>query len=432
MRTKLLFTIIILAGLIFLANWLTGRYIASIIDQQLQQVSTSGDELDYRYTSMEVNPVMASITINDFSFQELHTIYGSRTIKASLSYADIGRLIRNSSENPLANIYTLRITATDLQIWNLNRNGAPTNDNKLAIGNANIIYNGRLDELTRIPLDTHPPDYNHRINLNLTDISSEDKIQILFKKLPVLSDYSIPDDFEQIHLHIQYRAGQKTVDINNFRVSSPRITFQIAGDIKFGDTGWPEHPEYYQLNYQLQATTHDMARLSLPGILGDFSMDTLSANGRLQFDYETASRHPFALPGKTSLYLENIRWYPSTQLAEQYDLFLGMFGFSGQQLPVRSIQATWHFAKDTIRIDNALLSTIPFDAQIHAVVSTPQNRRADIQNGTVTFVRTSAAFNDMVDGIEGLFHITLPRKEGRLSIEFSGNPASPEFDLNLP
>ncbi len=435
---------LLLAGLLVLMNWLGGRYLSSLVDQQLQQIAATDDQLDYRYQSLNINPLFGSLTISEIVYRDHKTLFEADEARGSLTWADMWRVLRHGSDNPLSQIRSFRLTATSLTIHSTtletdhSANSEFTNPAEpvynfpnIAIKSINLLYNGRMDELLKLTRITHPPHFNHRINISLSHVSAQNGVQTISEALPVLSGYLMPDNIDRINFQIRYRANKKTAQLSTLRIHSPKLTIRAGGDIRYDDVGWPNQPESYSIYYQLNSVSHDLARINLPGILGGFSMDTLSVTSQLQFDREAAVRHPLALPGETTLYMGGIQWFPSSSMIDRFGIIFGMFGLSEKQLPVRSLRSTYHITHDTLRIDDATIHTEPFDARIHMLLATPPNQQSNIQEGSVTFIRTGAKFDDFVDGLEDLFRLELPRKDGQLYFEFSGDPGSPDFNFDI-
>ncbi len=438
MRTKLILTLILLLGLFFFLNWASGRYLASLVTQQLDRLASVDDGVEYRYDKVAVNPAFGSLTVNNLAFHHHGNLIEIKKVTGSLTHADMWRVMRKGSGDPLAQIHSFRIGMEDLNFHDTPSgiSGFQREDNdpfqwlfgeSVMIGSLHLIYNGRMDELLQIAGSTHPPRQNHRISLKMDDIEFHEEIPEQLKSLPVFSGFFFPEFIEQLTFQIRYNAEQRSAKLSSLRMTTPDLSLRTSGELSYGESGWPDHPEKWNLNYMLHAATHEVARLPLPGKLGGFSMDTLSVSSIVSFDDSQRMRHPFTLPGQTSVYLGDIWWYPSSDLTQQYGLIFGMFGLSDKELPIQSIQARWSNSGDTLRIDDTAVSTDPFDAKINSIVTLPPDLRADILEGSIIFTRTNAAFNDFVDGVEGLFRVELPRKNGQLFFEFSGDPRSPHF-----
>ena len=440
MRTKLILIVLLLFGLLFFLNWAGGRYLAGLVTKEFDRLASKDDQVEYRYDKLTINPAFGSLTIKNFIFRHRGNRIEVSRVSGSLTHADIWRVLRKGSREPLAQIQSFRIMMEDLEFHD-SPTGIPAimqRDNdpfqwlfgeSMMTGSLSLYYNGRLDELLRITESSRPPQDNHRISLSMDDIRFHEQIPEQLMSLPVFSGYFFPENIEKLSLQIRYLAESKTTKLSSLRIQTHGISLRTSGDLSYGDHGWPSHPESWNLSYMLYASTHELARLPLPGKLGGFSMDTLSVSSTVSFDDSQRDRHPFTLPGETSVYLGDIRWYPSTTLTEQYGLMFGMFGLSGKELPIQSIQARWDNTGDTLRIHDSVISTDQFDARINSVIAIPTGRRADILEGSISFTRTSAALNDFIDGVEGLFRIELPRKDGQLHFEFSGDPRSPHFNF---
>lgn len=440
MRTKLIIAAVVLFGLLFLLNWAAGRYLASLLTHQLDRMAAV-DERVHRYASVDVNPAFGSLTIDSLGIRHEDTWIKASRITGSLTHADLWRVLRKGAHDPLTQIHSFRIRMEDVAIMELpgavNRPEPPQTDDlslwpfseSVMIDRVNILYNGNMDELMQLAGRTRPPEQNHRVSISLDEILFHEEIPEQLRSLPVFSGYRFPEFIDQLTLQVRYRAYKNTASLTSLRIDTPGLYLRTSGDLIYGEQGWPNRPEHWNLDYELDATTHELARLPLPGNMGGFAMDTLSVNSTIRFAHSQRHHHPFTLPGETYMYLGDIRWYPSTALTEEYGLIFGMFGRSENELPVQSIRASWSNREDTLRIKDSEISTEPFDATLDAVVAIPPKQRSRILDGSVTFTRTSAAFNDFIDGVEGLFRIELPRKNGQLYFEFSGDPLSPEFNF---
>ncbi len=438
MRTKLIISLLLLAGLVFLLNWAAGRYLSTLVTQQFDRIAHAHDQMDYSYEKISVNPAFGSLTIKHLSFRQQDRTTEIESITGSLTHADLWRVLRKGSHDPLPHIYSFRIRLENLVIHDLQERAEVSyrhDDDafqwlfgeSMKIRRARFLYNGRMDELVQIADSQVPPKNNHRISISLDEIEFHEEIPEQLAALPVFSGYRFPDNMDQVALQIRYLADRKIATLNSLRITAPDLYLRGNGEFSYGDDGWPWEPESSQVNYMLQAATRELTRLPLPHKLGRFSMDTLSVTSNVGYEIREADRHPLLMPGETTAYLGNIRWYPSNKLIQEYGMLLGMFGLPENELPVNSIRANWNTRNDTLRIDNTVISTDPFDAKLHAVVALSPGERAHNMEGAITFTRTSAAFNDFIDGVEGLFRIRFPRREGQLYFEFHGDPQAPVF-----
>ena len=438
MRTRLIISALLLAGLLFLLNWAAGRYLASVVTQQFDRVARFHTQTEYTYDRISVNPAFGSLTIRDLVFRQKDNMIEVEKITGSLTHADLWRILRKGSQDPLAQIHSFRLRLEELVAHDASEgsSGANLQDNdpfqwlfgeSVMVRRAYLLYNGRMDELLQIAASRKPPIYNHRISLSLDEITFHEVIPEQLTALPIFSGYRFPDSMEQVAMQLRYRADRKTATLNSLRISAPGLYFNTSGEISFREEGWPAEPDSWNLRYTLRAATPDLARLPLPGKIGEFVMDTLSVTSDISFDHEMRDRHPLTLPGENSVYLGTVRWYPSAELIRQYGMMLGMFGLPENELPVHFIRANWVNSNDTLRVRNTSISTDPFDTRIQAIIAIPAVERATILDGSVIFTRTSAAFNDFVDGVEGLFQIELPRKNGQLHFEFHGDLQAPSL-----
>ena len=438
MRTRLIISALLLAGLLFLLNWAAGRYLASVVTQQFDRVARFHAETEYTYDRISVNPAFGSLTIRDLVFRHYDNVIEAESITGSLTHADLWRILRKGSRDPLAQIRSFRIRMEDLMIHDASEGSSEEYSRRedpfqwlfgesMTVRRAYLLYNGRMDELLQIPAIQSPPRHNHRISMSLDEITFHEEIPEQLMALPIFSGYRFPDSMEQVAIQLRYRSDRKKVTLSSLRMSAPGLYFNTSGDISFREEGWPSEPDAWNLKYMLHAATPDLARLPLPGNLGGFAMDTLSVTSDISFHHEMRDRHPLTLPGENSLYLGTVRWYPSSELIQQYGMMLGMFGMPENELPVHSIRANWINRNDTLRVRDTRISTEPFDTRIQVLAAMPPGERATILDGSVTFTRTSAAFNDFVDGVEGLFQIELPRKDGQLHFEFYGDLQAPSL-----
>jgi len=436
MRARLIIGFFVLIAVLIFANWLAGRILASQVDHQLRQFAETDDRIDYDHKKISVNPAFGSLTIEKLIYESESDHIRADKITGSLTYADMWRIIRKRSENPMENVRSFRLNAQSVSVTlTADARGSETPDGEpvsVSFRSLTGIYNGRLDELSGIAADNRPPGFNHRLNISADDISVTGFPEITGADLPILAGYKIPENISHISLQIRYRAQEKSASLSAFRIESPELVFRANGLVTFGETGWPDEPESWSLDYDLSASTHELARLPISPRLGGFSMDTMSVSSSVTFDKSDAGRHPLTLPGKNRLHLGNISWYPPDHITEQYGMMFNMFGIPESRLPVRALDATWELGEDTLRIEEATFYTEPFDALLSTIVALPADRDPDIVEGSIRFVRTSADFNDFIDGFEGLFQIDLPRKDGRIHLDFSGDPASPELNVDLP
>ncbi len=443
MRTKLILFLIVLAGILILANWLAGRHLSSKVDQQLRIIAESQESVSYDYQSLHINPALGAITIEKLSFEDDESILYTENIRGSLPYADIWRVLRQGGEAPADQIRSFRLNTRSISLHSKNSDNGPDGDNMgqtsfsaqpITLRSLDIVYNGKLDQVSGMFTGDKPPEANHRINISANDLSSDGEIPEHIGSVPILAGYHFPGQIDQLNLQIRYLAEEQTAQITSMKLVAPNATFRAGGTLRYDEQGWPDTPANIELHYDLNAKTKDIARLPLSDAIGGFSMDSLSISSSIETDMASmlTDRHPLTIPGETSLYLSNIHWYPASRLTEQYGMLFNMLAVNGQRLPLRSLQADYQNTRDTLRVREAVFRTEPFDALLRATVLMPTEQRPEIVDGSLTFIRTSADFNDFVDGIEGLFQLELPRRDGRLHLPFRGDPASPDFDLNLP
>jgi hypothetical protein len=438
MRTKLIISLLLFAGILIFLNWAAGRYLASIVTGQFDRIVNANEQMDYSYERVFVNPALGSLTIRGLTFRQQGRTVDVNQITGSLTHADLWRVLRKGSHDPLAHIHSFRIRAEGLEIHDAPAGSQPIKRNdddafqwlfgeSARVRRALFFYNGRMDELMQLAGSQQPPGHNHRISISLDDITFHEEIPDMLAAFPVFSGYRFPDNLDQVALQIRYKADQKTATLNSLRITAPDLYLRTNGEFIYEEPGWPWDPGAWNANYMLRASTRELNRLPLPQRLGSFNMDTLSVTSRLSSTNRTSERPALLLPGETSAYLGTVRWYPSNSMIQQYGMLLGMFGLPENELPIRSLRANWKNENDTLRIENTVMSTDPFDAKLDASVAIPPGQRANVMDGSLTFTRTSAAFNDFVDGVEGLFRITFPRRDGRIYIEFHGDPMSPTF-----
>lgn len=449
MRIRLFITALLLIALLLFLNRAAGRYLSAMVSQQLDMLAGSNQQMQYNYDRLKINPAFGSLTIEELTFLDDENRIFMKEVTGSLTYADIWRVMRKRSLHPADQIRSFRIQIYKLDYY---RSPAGISGTQLfhdppietgirrpasfentvqvpgfSIKDLHLIYNGRMDELLEILESRQLPEYNHRINLNVKNLHFKDSEWATAWKLPVLSGYHFPEKLDQAALQIHYLADQKKAYLSTVRVLSRDLVFLASGDVAFNDGPGPAQPDFWNLEYSLEARTHELAKLPISPLAGGFSMDTLSIKSRVTFVHEEAGNNPLMLPGWTSLYLGEAWWYPSPALAEQYRLFFGLTGISDQKLPIESLQAEWENAEGGLTIQNTVLSTIPFDALCTFVIDTPDGLPANIQKGEILFTRTNAAFNDFIDGFEGFFRIDLPRRDGQVYLEISGDPRSPDF-----
>lgn len=438
MRTKLIISLLLFAGILIFLNWSAGRYLASVVTDQFDRIARTNDQMDYSYDRISVNPALGSLTVRALSFsQNGHTMEVNQ-ITGSLTHADLWRVVRKGSRNPLAHIHSFRIRAEHLVIHDkpLIINLLPRDDHNtfrefigesVSVRRALFSYNGRMDELMTLTDSGKPPDHNHRISISLDGITRHGDTPETPSTTPLLPNYPLPEQLRNVALQIRYNADHKTAILNALRIETPDLYIRTDGDFHYDEPGWPRSPASWRMSYILQAGTREMSPLSLPRGLGSFHLDTLSVTGHLISKKQKTDHPVLLLPGETSVYLGALRWNPPDPLVQQYSMLLGMLGLPDMELPVRSLQGRWRSENDTLRISDTVIATEPFDAELNSVLVLVPGEPADVLQGSLTFHRTSAAFNDFVDGVEGLFRIRFPRVNGRIHIDFHGDPRSLTF-----
>lgn len=249
----------------------------------------------------------------------------------------------------------------------------------------------------------------------------------------------INGETEELRLQVRYHASNSTLHLNNMHVNSASMKLQAAGQASYDSRGWLLDPHSWSLRYQLHTRTNRVPALPLPGIAGTFTLDTLSASGQIsnrritdEERHQASVEEKLFLTGNTSLYLGGIYWYPSQQFLNEYGMVFGLLGIPHEKLPVHSMETEFRIESDSLFIDEMFMMTEPFDARLLAVIATPPDADPSIGKASLTFVRTSADFDDFVDGFESLFQIELPRSDGRIRFDFYGDPRSPEFELPVP
>lgn len=449
MKRVFFILVILLAASLFLLNRLAGNFLASQIEEQLIFISQIDNDMQYQHEGLTVNPALGTININTLSYQLRDVYIESKKIRFSFTYADMIRWIRHHEAPPLSKIRSLRFFAESLEVRHRMPAGnvaaasistqlasyaddVSGTDSKLkyrglSIESLDLIYNGRLDDLAEQIYKDEPPNLNHRIHLILKNLQlSNDDIA---SWLPDYQNFSLPNQFDEMNLHIRYRANEKEAHLINLNLLSSQTFFQANGSVLWENDLPLSQPILSAMDYQWNISGTAAPPLHLPGIGGTVTFDTLSIISDVYNEKKIRNQNLLTLPGKTSVYLGDIEWYPSEELIQQYGLFSQMLGIPHDELKVEKIEASWQISSDTLQVDKVLLDTAPFGLKIQATVVEKAYETPQIVSGYITFTRTSEEVHDFINSFEQLFGLEMPRKNGQVYISFSGDLSSPDFDL---
>jgi len=167
-------------------------------------------------------------------------------------------------------------------------------------------------------------------------------------------------------------------------------------------------------------------RFAKPGS-GIGSFKSGRANADLHFSEKPTNT---VLPnGKGTLSLINTTWTPPSTFQEKYSFFIKGFGFQPDSIPVQKADFTWQMEPPNIGLNlkGTMETELAAISLSGSAILEEELSNTGLRNFTITVTDFSEQFAGVLDNMEKLFNIRLPRKEEALTFQLGGTLSKPVY-----
>ncbi len=417
MKTKIITTVIILLVIgVFVGNRILGNKIATQIDAELKSKIDKNELLvAIQYSEIKVDPLFTSVKFIGVSIDapESRGVFKSKEIKIDIPYKEALRLAESTEFEELK---SFAIEFVKPEITGL--------DNELGV---------KLDQLT-IDFDGHLTKENLE-NLQTKFPAEKQKLKFSFSALSV----NLPEEYANIQplLELQkqfmevdkgsytlvYLPEEKEFNIQEFSISSPILSYKGLSTFSFEGSGFNDFkPQLAHMESELIVKPDDFAWEDENG-KGEFSLKKLEFTTNMQMQFVNTT-----LPeGEMNLKVEKLK----TKYEEENQNAGGgsPLSISFNNFDLEKLEFHYLLEDEKLCVTNSEIKSSVFDATIFANVQVDKLNPANssIIEAKVEVSKLSSDLEKTLTGFEKQMGQELPRENGKIILELSGNIARPKI-----
>ncbi len=421
MRYKILIFLIVLAVVLLLGNYVTGRIIAGLLDDVIhQQAETHLPEAEVEYDRIGVNPLLSRVYLDNIHLANRNSFrFQNRRAGIHLSIRDILKAIR--SDEPLTEIKSFKITFEQGE-WE-----DKVDRRTLDFANAEWQFHGNMGRL-------FSPD--GRL------IAADDAQRILFTlNRPVFTNFfdqtpvadlidPVPESqsFRRVSGVLQYNPDDGITYLRPLNLESENLDIMVNGEFTYPET--PHgllQPADLKFTFNTESEPGETV-FKISEEVGRLSARSASISGEAHYsrhaDQTWESGHydiTYALSSPVLL--------PSDQLQQEHGTMFQAFGIDTSRLPARRWSGNITNSGSDIAIRDNQIETAYFDVGINLLLTTAEPGENTVEDGRLRVYNQSTAFREFLDDIEALSGIDLKREDEELLIRFHGPPGNLNFDF---
>lgn len=316
-------------------------------------------------------------------------IIGYHFIAASQAEQQIDKALREQTENATA----LSITYSAIDV-------APFSAD-VTIDDLNIILGNHIERARQIKLDLHYLDF-----LNIYFGGVEYGLRNLDKTIITTVSPSYTNKAER----------------QEIKTDSLLITYQgnALDGIRSAVNGIP-----YNTDQSIQIKSGSIT-FSVPNTL----LSTLKAQ-RLNYSGTISkSKTNFWKEGTHNIRLDSLIWTPPESFQNKYSFFIKGFGYSNDAIPFQyaELRSEPIFqAKDTLAVESTLKSELALLTSRGNVILKKPIRNSEFRNMKISLTDFSETFGNVLQNIEKLLSITLPKTKDGITIQLQGAIDEPKI-----
>jgi len=416
MKTKIISTVIVLLVVaVFVGNHILGKKIANEIDTQLKsKIDKNELPVSIQYSKVKVDPLFTSVKLLDFSITspDEDGAFKSKEIKINIPYKEALRLAESTEFEELK---SFAIKFVHPEIAGL--------EGELAVKFDQLIidFEGHLTKENLKNLQTKFPDEKQKLEfsfsgLNVTLHEEYEKIQ------PLLDLQKKFMEADKGSYTLVYLPEKKELNIQEFSISSPILSYEGFSTFSYEGNGFNDFkPQAAHVESELIVKPDDFTWEDENG-KGEFSLKNLEFTSNMQMQFDNKS-----LPeGEMNLKVEKLKmkYEEENQNAGGSPLSISFNNFDLEKLEFHYL-----LEDENLSITNSEIKSSVFDATIFANVQVDKLNPANsnIIEAKIEVSKLSPDLEKTLTDFEEQLGQELPRENGKIILELSGNIARPKI-----
>lgn len=412
MRIRILIILVIIALTLLAANYITGRIIAGILDDVIQeQVAIQTPDATMSYDRIGVNPVMARVHLNklDYTNPESHRFVSDRT-SIHLSFFDVLRSMR--SDQPLEDINSFVIISRGSDWEDIEESRS------LSFSEGEWQFHGNLGKL--FGTDGRPVAGERQQRIRFT--ANRPVLTNFFEGSPVGEIlHPLPENTELSRVTgvMEYQPEEGISYLRPLNIEAPATDIRVNGEFIYDDTHTKLlEPREIKLNFNSDSEPGETA-FRLGERYGSIRARSASVSGDM--NYYLHEQSDWALEDMNISYaLSSPEFIPSDQLQQEYGRMFQNFGINTSRLPARRWDGQIERSDQGINLTETEIETAFFDAGINIAIHADDDGTPRVDDGRIRIYNQSTSFRQFLNDLETLTGMDLKREEDELIMRLRG------------
>lgn len=431
MKVKIIAGVVVLLFVsIFVGNWIVGNKVAEEIDAELRdKISKMDLPLLLTYSDIGVNPLLSKVNIKTISISDDRRTgkLNCDDIAIKISYGDALELIKS---NKLENIKSFQITLKTPSFQEFSTNS------EISFDDITFDFDGHITKKMIMEIEQDFPKEKQHLELSFSNLKFD--FPEIFRELMLTSDLQNQiSKVDNANISLSYLPDSKELLIENLSISTPIISLQYFGRIKYnGNNPTNYRPSQFDIETNISITPSNL-EWGDPGETGRFSFSKISTSGKTSLKLTNGGFLEEQIPqGEFSFLIEGLSAEFSGRLKRSLEIEdLGqILGVSFDEIEIEKFAISMKMENSRFTISNAELVTPLGNATLTADLlfdeRNPEN--SIINNGKLVISNLSSDLELTVTKFEKEMRQSLPRIDKDIVLEFSGILGNPKVKgLNL-
>lgn len=414
MKAKItLSLLIVLIAAVFVGNSIVGNKMAGEIDTKLKErIAENKLPVAIDYARVKVNPLFSQVKISDISVGALNheATFKCEMVDVDIPYKEVKRWLESTE---FEEIHSLKIKLVKPLVSGEDENVV------VAFDDVVVDFDGQLSKEDFENMETKFPPEKQELQLSFSGL----KVKLpesTFSTPPLSQLQEQLTGIDAGSWELVYNPDSKEIDIREFSIKSPIISYKGRATFNYEGEGANDfEPRTAAMESHLRLEPKQFEWEDENGGKGEFQLDKLvfNTNSTISFDQQTFPQ------GDMDFEIVNLKIHydnPSNQGGS-------MINFSLKNLEIDHFNFSYHLDNEKLRITDSRIKSSLLEADINADVdmdlSNPAN--STIKEAKVTVKNLAPDLEKLLNGFEQQMGKELPRENGAIVMELSGNLAHP-------
>ncbi|WP_167619736.1 hypothetical protein [Maribellus sediminis] len=412
-KTVLLF-IVLLIAVVVVGNSIYGNKLAKEIDAELKaKIADNELPVNIDYAKVKVNPLFSKVKIIGVS---VGNPGGEVTFKCEMFDIDIPY---KEAQRWLESTEFEEIRSVKIKLVKPEFSGEEAIA-FVTFNNLVIDFDGQLTKADFENLKTRFPEKKQELVLSFSGMSVK-LPENMYSNPPVSQLLEQFSNVDAGSYALVYNPDSKEIDIQNFSIKSPVVTYKGHTTIKYEGMGFEDFkPESAYMESSLKLEPKNFEWEDENGGKGEFQLDKLVFHNKSTV---TFNKQNFP-QGDMTLELVNLK--------VRYDnannnTGKSMMNFSLDDLDVDRLNINYHLDEEKLSISDSRIKSSLLDAELYADVDVTASNlfNSSINEAKLTVKKLAPDLEKMVNGLEQQLGKELPRENEAIVLELSGKLARP-------